>query len=135
MTRWTCTFAALALAACASTPAEPQSRRLDKKIFDDVPAPEKALYRSESGESFSFTTKGFRCGRFLFDYSGSEEEAVRFFKTWMQKPPYSWSLTDENRDVEGSTELSFVKSADECTIDVDRKAEFVEIAVRINYHK
>ena len=123
------------LAACASTPVKPVSRRLSDKIFDDVPAPEKAVYRSDSGESFSFTTKGFRCGRFVFDYSGSQEDAVRFFKTWMQKPPYSWSLTDEKREMEGSTELSFLKSADECTIDIDRKAQSVVIAVRINYHK
>jgi len=101
------------VSACASQP-EPTSRRLSGDTFDDVPAPESAVFRTAAGESFAFQSSGFRCGRFVFDYPGADTEAILFFKETMQRPPFSWKLTNEQREVEGSTRLTLVKGGDTC---------------------
>ena len=125
------------ITACATQPPEPTSRRLTGDTFDDVPAPESAVFRSGAGESFAFQSSGFRCGRFVFDYPGADTEAIRFFKETMQHPPYSWKLTNEQREVEGSTRLTLVKGGDTCTVNVDRvpARESVVLTLRVNYRK
>lgn len=127
----------LALAACRGGAPPPASTRLATEIFDDVPAPKNAAYREGKGESFSFRTSGFRCGRFVYDYPDSEEDAVRFFKETMQRPPYSWKLTKEERAEEGAARLTFVKNEDTCTVNVltipYRKT--IVLTVRVNYRK
>ena len=124
------------MSACVSQP-EPISRRLTDDTFDDVPAPESAVFRTEAGESFAFQSSGFRCGRFVFDYPGADTEAVIFFKETMQRPPFSWKLTNEQREVEGSMRLTLVKGGDTCTINVDRvpARETVVLTLRVNYRK
>ncbi len=123
------------LAACKAPAPEPVSTRVHTEIFDDVPAPKTATYRDRGAESFSFRTSGFRCGRFVYDYDDSEEDAVRFYKATMTRPPYSWKLTKEERDVEGSARLTFVKNDDRCTVNVARIRGSTVLTVRVNYRK
>ena len=133
------TFAVVALLAtfpaCKAPVPEPVSTRIQTEIFDDVPAPKTAIYRDRGAESFSFRTTGFRCGRFVYDYDDSEESAVRFFKATMTRPPYSWKLTNEERDEEGAARLTFVKNDDRCTVNVLRIRGSIVLTVRVNYRK
>jgi hypothetical protein len=122
-------------AACKAPAPEPVSTRLHGEIFDDLPAPKTATYRDRGGESFSFRTSGFRCGRFVYDTEESEESSVRFFKSTMTHPPFSWKLTNEERDVEGAARLTFVKNDDRCTINVQRIRGSTLLTVRVNYRK
>ena len=132
-------FAAVALlatlAACKAPTSDPVSTRVQTEIFDDVPAPKTAVYRDRGAESFSFRTNAFRCGRFVYDYDESEENAVRFFKATMTRPPFSWKLTKEEREVEGSARLTFVKNDDRCTVNVQRIRGSTVLTVRVNYRK
>ncbi len=123
------------LAACKAPAPKPVSTRVQTEIFDDVPAPKTAIFRARDAESFSFRTSGFRCGRFVYDYDDSEEDAVRFYKATMTRPPYSWKLTKEERDVEGSARLTFVKNDDRCTVNVARIRGSTVLTVRVNYRK
>jgi hypothetical protein len=129
-------LAAILLAACEMT-TPPPTRYLHSDVFEDVPAPKAARYRDAKGESFSYRSQTFRCGKFLYDYIGSDAAVVQFYKETMGAPPYSWTLTDEDRTSEGSTSLQFVKNQDTCTVDVDRVPRSTQklhlrIQVRVN---
>ncbi|MHC4547928.1 MAG: hypothetical protein ACYTEZ_04055 [Planctomycetota bacterium] len=127
----------LFFAACKTPP--PASRTyLHTDVFEDIPAPREARYRNANMESFSYRSQSFRCGKFIFDYQGSDADVVRFFKETMTAPPYSWTLTDEDRVQAGSTGLVFVKGEDRCTVEVDvvpqaAYVRHVRIQVRVNY--
>jgi len=131
---------AVLLAAC--TPPTQRSGRLSPDIFEDIPAPKSARYIYRQHESFSYRSKTFRCGKFLYEYQGDVDDAVRFFKDTMGNPPYSWTLADEVAPGSGSTTLVFTKNTDRCTVDIDRvprpelkRQKNVEIKVRVNYRK
>jgi hypothetical protein len=126
------------LVACASSP--PHGGNFSSDIFEDIPAPRTAVYREEAAESFSYRTPTHRCGRFRYDYQGSQSETVDFFRQTMTTPPYSWALVSEEAPAEGSSHLVFKKGEDRCTVDVDRRepkhgsdGENVWILVRVNY--
>lgn len=129
-------FAVVLLAACESTPPA-ATTYLSHDVFEDVPAPKDAHYRETKGESFSYRSQTFRCGKFIYDFVGSDASVVQFYKETMGAPPYSWTLTREERTAEGSTALQFVKNQDTCTVDVDRVPRstqklHVRIQVRVN---
>jgi hypothetical protein len=129
-------FAAVLLAACETTPP-PASTYLSTDVFEDIPAPKDARYRDAKGESFSYRSQTFRCGKFIYDFVGSDAAVVQFYKETMGAPPYSWTLTKEDRAGEGTTTLLFVKNQDTCTVDVDRvplstQKLHVRIQVRVN---
>lgn len=131
-------LAAALLGGCQSSTAS-SSRRLSTEIFEDLPAPRTAVYRKTGGESFSFLCRSFRCGRFVYDYPGSHEEAVSFFAETLTQPPYSWTLADSKADQVGSARMVFTKGEDRCTVEVDRVQKVgpnranVVIRVRLNY--
>ncbi|MHC4819000.1 MAG: hypothetical protein ACYTF8_13190 [Planctomycetota bacterium] len=129
-------FATALLAACETT-APPPTRYLTSDIFEDIPAPKDARYRDFQGESFSYRSQTFRCAKFIYDFVGPDATVVHFYKETMSAPPYSWTLTNEDRTNEGSTTLQFVKNQDTCTVDVDRvpratQKKHVRIQVRVN---
>jgi hypothetical protein len=131
--------AASLVAACASTTTQPGGS-FSADIFEDIPAPKTAVYHETGAQSFSYATQTHRCGRFQYDYLGSQSEAVAFFKDTMTAPPYSWTLVSEETPAEGSALLVFTKGGDRCTVDIDRHeprhgsdAENVRILVRVNF--
>ncbi|MHC4134504.1 MAG: hypothetical protein ACYS0K_05930 [Planctomycetota bacterium] len=129
-------LAAVLLAACETT-APPPATYLNTDVFEDIPAHKDARYRDGKGESFSYRSQTFRCGKFIYDYIGSDATVVQFYKETMGAPPYSWTLTHEDRTTTGSTTLQFVKNQDTCTVDVDRVPRstqrlHVRIQVRVN---
>lgn len=129
-------FATALLAACETT-APPPTRYLTSDVFEDIPAPKDARYRDVQGESFSYRSQTFRCAKFIYDYVGPDATVVQFYKETMGAPPYSWTLTNEDRTNEGATTLLFVKNQDTCTVDVDRvprstQKKHVRIQVRVN---
>jgi hypothetical protein len=129
-------FAVVLLAACEATPP-PATTYLSHDVFEDIPAPKDARYREVDGESFSYRSQTFRCGKFIYDYVGSDATVVQFYKETMGAPPYSWTLTKEVRPGEGSSTLQFVKNQDTCTVAVDRVPRstqklHVRIQVRVN---
>ena len=129
-------FAAVLLGACEMTSPAPATY-LSRDVFEDVPAPRDARYRDAQGESYSYRSQTFRCGHFIYDYVGSDAAVVQFYKETMGAPPYSWTLTGEDRTNEGSTTLLFIKNQDTCTVDVDRVPRstqrlHVRIQVRVN---
>ena len=129
-------LATVLLAACEMT-APPPTQYLTNDIFEDIPAPKNARYRDVKAESFSYRSRTFRCAKFIYDYVGSDANVVQFYKETMGAPPYSWTLTKEDRTNEGATTLQFVKNQDTCTVDVDRvpratQKQHVRIQVRVN---
>ena len=133
----------LAAAACSSTEEEaPASRAgmyLHTDIFEDVPAPKNAIYVGQDGHSFSYRTKTFRTGKFVYNWAGAQMEAVGFYRETMTTPPYSWTLTGEKALPQGSTELVFLKGEDRCTVGIDHVPQLnrnnnIRIVVRVNYH-
>lgn len=129
-------LAAVLLAACEAT-APPPTQYLSSDVFEDIPAPKDARFRDSQGESFSYRSQTFRCAKFIYDYVGSDANVVQFYKETMGAPPYSWTLTKEDRTNEGATTLQFVKNQDTCTVDVDRvpratQKRHVRIQVRVN---
>lgn len=129
-------LAVVALAACQTT-APPAKTYLGTDVFEDIPAPKNARYRDQNGESFSYRSRTFRCGKFIYDYVGPDASVVQFYKETMGAPPYSWTLTNEERPGQGSTKLLFVKNQDTCTVDVDHvplstQKLHVRIEVRVN---
>jgi len=129
-------LATVLLAACEMT-APPPTRYLTSDVFEDIPAPKDARYRDVKGESFSYRSQTFRCAKFIYDFVGPDATVVHFYKQTMGAPPYSWTLTNEDRTNEGATTLQFVKNQDTCTVDVDRvpratQKKHVRIQVRVN---
>jgi len=111
-------------------------------IFEDIPAPRTAVYVDHDNTSFSYRTETFRCGRFLFEYQGSDANVVDFYKRVMSAPPYSWKLLKEDSAAAGSTTLIFAKNDDRCMVDVDSvpkpsaaRQHNVEITIRVNYRR
>ena len=132
---------ALMLAACAAT-TQGDGGRLSADMFEDIPAPKSATYVSRNNESFSYRSSTFRCGKFVYEYQGTVEQAVRFYTETMGNPPYSWTLASTESPGSGSTTLVFTKNDDRCTVDIDRvprpnieKKNNIEIRVRVNYRK
>lgn len=119
------------LGACAAT--KPSGGSFSTDIFEDVPAPRTAIYRDAAHESFSYRTATHRCGRFRYDYTGSQSDAIEFFRQTMTAPPYSWAIESDEAPVDGSASLVFRKGDDRCTVDIDRHADGVRILVRVNY--
>ena len=141
MTRSALFAAALLLAACESSDVR-RSGALSTDIFEDIPAPKSAFYVHAHQESFAYSGKTYRCGRFVYEYQGDPANAARFFRKTMLTPPYSWSLLTEDSTEVGSYTLVFEKNEDRCTIDIDRvpkpdigKKHNVHILVRVNYRK
>lgn len=132
----------LVVGACQQTQQGPASKYVRTEIFEDVPAPKGAVYREQEGQSFSYSSDHFRCGKFVYDYSATAEDAVAFFKETMTQPPYSWVLKDESwRPAEGIAALTLVKNEDRCTVDVKRttppgaEEPQVSLVVRVNYNR
>ena len=131
----------LVVAACEATNA-PESAYLPTDVFEDIPAPRDATYRDSKLESFSYRGRSFRCGKFTFDYEGSDADVARFYKETMTAPPYSWTHTNTDRVKSGSTTLTFLKNQDTCTVAIDRvpkpgagNQRHVQIEVRVNYRR
>jgi len=131
-------LAALLFPACRTPPPA----YLSTDIFEDIPAPKGAEYLHEKRQSFSYRSRTFRCGRFLYTYLGSHEEVVSFYRETMTAPPYNWTLTDEDSRAAGSSRLTFEKHEDVCQVDLDRVPKpapggqnNVSIRVRVNYRK
>ena len=130
-------LAVMALFAACATP--PESGVLSQDIFEDLPAPKGAQYRVEENQSFSYRGREFRCGKFVYDFAGSQKEAVSFFESTMTAPPYSWTLEKKQRAAVESTYLVFTKGDDRCMVEIDRKRnagqthDKVTIEVRLNY--
>jgi hypothetical protein len=132
-----CTLLAAVLLAACTTTAPPPQQYLGNDVFEDIPAPKDARYRDAKGESFSYRSQTFRCAKFIYDFVGSDAGVVQFYKETMGAPPYSWTLTKEDRTAAGATTLVFVKNQDTCTVDVDRvprptQRNHVRIQVRVN---
>lgn len=106
----------LCLAACQGP--GPRSGTLRTDQFDDIPVPGNATYRSERAESYSYRTETFRCGRFVYDYPRSAEQARDYFSSAMVRPPYSWALAAENTAENGAFRLVFTKNDERCTVDL-----------------
>jgi hypothetical protein len=130
---------ALMLAACA-TPPRDDGGRLSADMFEDIPAPESAVYVTRDNRSFSYRSSTFRCGKFVYEYQGSADDVTRFYAETMANPPYSWTLSATESPGSGSTTLVFTKNDDRCTVDIDRvprpnidKKNNIEIRVRVNY--
>ena len=108
----------LSPAACESARAPDSPGTLTTAIFEDVPAPRDARYRAGGGESFSYQSETFRCGRFQFEYPGLPEAAADFFRQTMTRPPYNWTLGPETPDGAGGTMLELTKLDDRCVIEI-----------------
>jgi hypothetical protein len=114
--------ALLVWTACAA-PEGTRSRTLTTDHLEDIPAPAEARYRDRGGESFSYRAASFRCGKFVYDYDGSVEEAATFYKEVMTAPPYFWVLVADETVVMNSRHLTFKKNHDHCTVSIDRVQE------------
>ena len=130
---------ALMLAAC-TTPLRDDEGRLSADMFEDIPAPESAVYVTRNNQSFSYRSSTFRCGKFVYEYQGSAEDVTRFYSETMANPPYSWTLASTESPGSGSTTLVFTKNDDRCTVDIDRvrrpnidRKNNIAIRVRVNY--
>jgi hypothetical protein len=132
-------LALMMLAACQQPQKPGSTGALNPDIFEDLPAPKDAVYRDADNESFSYRGGSFRCGRFVYDFKGSQEEATAFFKETMTTPPYNWTLAGEDQPAAGTVTLVFTKNEDRCTVDVDRLAsgargkDQVVIIVQVNH--
>jgi len=127
---------ALLLVACATPDKE--TSYLHHEPFTDIPAPRGSTYIDQHNQSYAYQTSTWRCGRFLYEWRGSDTEVAKFYKDTMTAPPYSWTLTDTSTPAEGSTALHFVKGDDTCRVDIDRipkplKDDNISIAIRVNY--
>jgi hypothetical protein len=132
----TCAVAVLLLtAACATT----SGGYLGSDVFEDIPAPKRAIYITRDNESFSYRSRTFRCGRFVYEFQGDQQEVARFYRETMAAPPYSWTFESEDGTGAGSTRLLFRKQDDECRVDVNHvpklgveRPDNISIIVRLN---
>ena len=131
----------LLLAACQTPPPESGSP-VRSDIFEDLPVPKGAVYIHRNHESFSYRGETFRCGKFLFEYQGDHAATVAFFRDTMTRPPYSWTLEQEDTAGQGTATLVFRKGDDRCTIDIDyvpspsiEKPNNQRILIRLNYRR
>jgi len=125
--------------ACQTPNASDSPGTLTTVIFEDVPAPRDARYRAGKGESFSYQSETFRCGRFEFEYPGKPADAADFFRQTMTRPPYNWTLAGESPAGEGGTTLELTKLDDRCAIQIEPLAPTMagggprtSITVRVN---
>ena len=112
----------LVWAGCTA-PEGSRSRTLTADHVEDIPAPAAARYRDQGAESFSYRAASFRCGKFVYDFEGTVEEAATFYKEVMTAPPYFWVLVADQTVVMNSRHLIFKKNNDRCTVGIDRVQE------------
>ena len=85
--------------------------------FDDIPAPEGFVLRSQTMESYSYQCGSFRSGKLIYDGPASPANVASYLRERL--PLHGWEILSENSGERGRL-LSFRKATTELTCDISR---------------